>query len=472
MIRSTTPADLAANQPSALANPAPVTSPAPADLVALDDWETSLAETPSAGPAAPLDSTGLDGLPTEWQDSPDEHHQPGNELGDVDPTATSLTEESSHEGLTDDLPNSGAGAVQDVATYQAELIAQTPGQPADPAPEMDGTNPPEFVNETTEHQSKHTYPFTAKIREIRHDLMERRLEIRKRVGQLEHEIAEHHATMQRLAAERKAAKESMDEAGEERRGLVDEWQGIEYDLANPEMLEARARQALADEAKAAGSSPAAVDAEPQELTIADETGQHGAKFAIPPNVRVVSIPAGTRAIDPASTAPLSVLKISPGRLEALRGTEATPGRNCSTVADLELLIREGRLQHVHRFGPAAVDAVTDALIDWRKKNPVPQPVERVERVEPAAVQVEQMETEDEQQPEDLSSNVTPPAQAAPETPEDLADDPEETAWWRQGAAAALTCQPVHANPHQPGTRAAKLWDRGWQEQVPTDDLED
>lgn len=469
MIRKSTPADLAANQPSAPTNPAPVNSPAPADLVALDDWETSLAETPSPGPAAPLDPAGLDGLPADWQDGPDdEHHQPGNEPGDVDPTATSLTKESSH---ADTAPP----PAEEVTSGEFEQQPEPPKSenlPADSAPEMDGTTPPEFVNETTEHQSKHTYPFAAKIRELRHDLMERRLEIRKRVAQLEHEIAEHHATMQRLAAERKSAKEAMDESGEERRGLVDEWQGIEYDLANPEMLEARARQALADAAKAAGGSPAEVDAEPQELTIADETGQHGAKFIIPPNARVVSIPAGTRAIDPASTAPLSVLKISPGRLEALRGTEATPGRNCSTVADLELLIREGRLQHAHRFGPAAVDAVTDALIDWRQKNPVPQPADPVERVEPAAVQVEQVEQVEGEQPEDLSSNVTPPAQAAPRIPEDLADDPEEAAWWRQGAAAALTCKPVHTNPHQPGTRAAKLWDRGWQEQAPADDLEE
>ena len=440
---------------------------APADLAPLDDWETSLAETPSAGPADPLDPTGLDDLPTEWQDSlDDEHHQPGNEPGDVNPTATSPAEGSSHEDLNHDLPTSGPVAkVQ--AVHETEPTAQAPDQP-EAAPELGATAPPEFVNETSEHQSKHTYPFGEKVREIRHGLMERRLEIRLRVGQLEHEIAEHHATMQRLTAERKSAKEAMDEAGEDRRGLVDEWQGIEYDLANPEMLEARARQALADEAKAAGGSPAAVDDEPRELTIVDESGQHGAKFFIPSNVRVVGVPAGTRAIDPASTAPLSALKISPGRLEALRGTEATPGRNCSTVADLELLIREGRLQHVHRFGPAAVDAVTDALIDWRQRNPVPQPVERVETA------AEQVETE-QQQPEGLSSNVTPPvqsAQAALEPPEDLADDPEEAAWWQSGAAAAVLCKPVHANPHQPGTRAAKLWDRGWQEQDPADDLDE
>ena len=95
MIRKSVPADLVANQPSA-----PVTSLAPADLAPLDDWETSLAETPRAGSADPLDPTGLDDLPTEWQESPDDaHHQPGNEPGDVDPTAASPTEESNHERL-------------------------------------------------------------------------------------------------------------------------------------------------------------------------------------------------------------------------------------------------------------------------------------------------------------------------------------------------------------------------------------
>jgi hypothetical protein len=74
-----------------------------------------------------------------------------------------------------------------------------------------------------------------------------------------------------------------------------------------------------------------------------------------------------------------------------------------------------------------------------------------------------------EQPEDLSSNVT---QATPEPPEDLADDLEEVTWWQAGAVAALLRQPVHANPHQSGTRAAKLWDRGWQEQDPADDLEE
>lgn len=518
MIRQTTSTDLPTNQPPAPVSPTLATAPTLAtvptlaDLAPLDDWETSLAETTSAGPAtsaSPLDSTGLDDLPTDWQDSSDdEPHQPDHEPGDVDPTAMATEpppEEHRDAPTPETLTDQQLGTEQlDAPVEQPETEQQSPEQP----PEMGGTIPPENVNRTSEHQSKHEYRFAEKVREIRHELVIRRTEIQQRVTRLEHEIAEHHATMQRLAAERKSAKESMDEAGDERRGLVDEWQGIEYDLANPEMLEARARQALADEAKQSGGAvprgsmpaasgglvmhgpfsidPAAASAEYRTMILEEPGGQIRAQFDIPPNVRVASIPAGARVIDPATTAPLTVLKISPGRLESLRSTEATPGRNCSTVADLELLIREGRLQHVSRFGPAAIDAVTDALIDWRQRNPVPQPVEQVERVEESK-QVSEFgeprepeQVEEPEAPEDfpaadvaLASVIRSEISMADfAVPGDLVDDPEESAWWQSGAVSARLGRPVHSNPHLPGSRAAKIWDRGWQDQAPADDLED
>lgn len=480
MIRKTTPADLPTNQPPAPVNLTLATAFTPADLTPLDDWETSLAETASAGPATfanPLDPTGLDDLPTDWQDSSDdEPHQPDHEPGDVDPTATA-TEPPPEEHR--DAPTPETLTDQQLGTEQLDASAEQPGteqQSPEQPPEMGGTIPPENVNRTSEHQSKHEYRFAEKVREIRHELVIRRTEIQQRVTRLEHEIAEHHATMQRLAAERKAAKESMDEAGDERRGLVDEWQGIEYDLANPEMVEARARQALADEAKQSGGATPA-ELTPRATGRLVYLGPHS--FDLQPDgddpedfsSNVTASPSGqpvTRAADPATTAPLTVLKISPGRLESLRSTEATAGRNCSTVADLELLIREGRLQHVSRFGPAAIDAVTDALIDWRQRNPVPQPVEQVEQVE------EPREPEKVEEPEPLEDFPAADVVSAPNVivPSDLVDDPEESAWWQAGAVSARLGLPVHSNPHSAGSRAAKVWDRGWQEQAPADDLED
>jgi hypothetical protein len=80
-------------------------------------------------------------------------------------------------------------------------------------------------------------------------------------------------------------------------------------------------------------------------------------------------------IDPGQAADLSVLRISAGRLEKLREESLPGGRRVATVADLETLINQGRLQQVKGIGLAAVDAITDALVAWRAQHPVPHPQE-------------------------------------------------------------------------------------------------
>lgn len=152
-----------------------------------------------------------------------------------------------------------------------------------------------------------------------------------------------------------------------------------------------------------------------------------------PEIHTAPSPAAQH-IDPATVTPLEQLGITPGRLENLKSTEAAPGRNCTTIADLERLIREGRLQHVRGFGEKAIDAVTDALMAWRSKNPVPS------------------------------------ADPGIAIPDDIASSCEDCNEYQAGARAATSGQKVSSNPHKQGSHAWGVWDRGWQDHNPGEDI--
>jgi hypothetical protein len=172
-----------------------------------------------------------------------------------------------------------------------------------------------------------------------------------------------------------------------------------------------------------------------------------------------------------------VLRISAGRLEQLREESLPGGRRVATVADLETLINQGRLQQVKGIGLAAVDAITDALVAWRAQHPVPylqepeegpeQPQGRpggIEQAEGIAQAKEGPEGPGETAPTPDAQRQASPQAAAPALPPPPAEyDLDEKSAWIFGATAARNSQKLVSNPHRPGTRLWRCWDSGWQE---------
>jgi hypothetical protein len=69
--------------------------------------------------------------------------------------------------------------------------------------------------------------------------------------------------------------------------------------------------------------------------------------------------------DPAGTTSIEDLGIPDGQTEKLLGSEI------ETVADLEVAIKDGKIQHISGIGPAAIDKITDIYMAWRNSNPMP-----------------------------------------------------------------------------------------------------
>ena len=173
-------------------------------------------------------------------------------------------------------------------------------------------------------------------------------------------------------------------------------------------------------------------------------------------------------IDPGQAADLSVLRISAGRLEKLREETLPGGRRVATVADLEALINQGRLQQVKGIGLAAVDAITDALVAWRAQHPVPHPQEPEEGPEQPQGRPEGIEQAGkgpgETEPTPDAQRQASPQAAAPTLPPPPAEyDPDERSAWIFGATAARNSEKLVSNPHRAGTRLWRCWDSGWQE---------
>lgn len=262
--------------------------------------------------------------------------------------------------------------------------------------------------------------------------LQEKFSLRESIAYLERLVADQSVEVHRLTEQRKQVKDGLKVSTEELSGLKRRL--AQMDDQGPWPIHSE---------RPTTPMPAEMQAAPQETTAVQPT-------------------------DPANETPLSDLGLTPGRRAKLEETEVIPGRNCSTVADLERLIREGRLQQVKGFGEKAIDAVTDALMAWRERHPVPV----IREAESAQVS-DTVSDRDTPMDDPVSANDPTEVFAEKsliEIPADLVSESVESEEgdvlilaYTAGAEAAIEDRPVTGNPHPPGTQLWQAWDRGWQE---------
>lgn len=101
-------------------------------------------------------------------------------------------------------------------------------------------------------------------------------------------------------------------------------------------------------------------------------------------------------VDPAFDCSISCLGLSEKEVDLLESADI------KMIADLEKKMREDRWWHknVKGFGQAKVDKLTDALLDWRLRNPVPSEEEEDDDDEDLSVaEQDEQEAEDAQEPD-------------------------------------------------------------------------
>ena len=73
------------------------------------------------------------------------------------------------------------------------------------------------------------------------------------------------------------------------------------------------------------------------------------------------------AEDPAKVDDIAMLDLTPGQVEKLNEAKI------ETVAQIEDAIGQGKIQKISGIGETAVDRISDAVLKYREKCPVPQP---------------------------------------------------------------------------------------------------
>lgn len=197
----------------------------------------------------------------------------------------------------------------------------------------------------------------------------------------------------------------------------------------------------------------------------------------------------------------SALSLTEKQVEALEEAEIV------TVTDLEKAIRDGRFVpgRIKLFGPSKIDKVTDELMKYRDKFPVPSATEAADEpvspeiaeaatnpvTDPETADAVVSEAADDQQPATIEKMMNPEKTSRAKKPKKtkkpksdfavppsvLAEavnqaSPEEQEAYLSGCEAGADMKPVTANPHSAGTGLWHAWDRGWQECHVEDDLED
>jgi hypothetical protein len=159
------------------------------------------------------------------------------------------------------------------------------------------------------------------------------------------------------------------------------------------------------------------------------------------------------SIDVGGAKSLDALKLTEKQLESFAELDP-PVR---TVGDLEKLMNRGDFVpgKMKGFGPTKIDAITDKLLAFRQKFPVPS--------EPAGEAVPSRPQSSQPEPTSEAGATAVVVASSPAT-EDSADNSEvDRDAYAAGCEAAITNQPVSLNPYQPGTRWWHSWDRGWQD---------
>lgn len=227
--------------------------------------------------------------------------------------------------------------------------------------------------------------------------LERLRESREQVHTMRETVAEQAVEAHRLKEQHKAAKDILKESTEELSGMERQLETLEEQWNDGSWANV-------------------------EVHSIGEESDDDDSDTTPAATANVSIGAGaSNQVDPATTAKITVLKITPGRLETLEQAE------CRTVADLERLMREGGLLKLKGFGAKAIEVVTDRLREWREKNPMPESL----------------------------------VAAVP-----LVDGQFDQTQFTAGSIACVDGVARNGNPHQHsvGGFAWKSWDAGWVEQ--------
>ncbi len=306
------------------------------------------------------------------------------------------------------------------------------------------------------------------------------------------------------------------DAKQERQELEEkEYQELRVQMARAERGDigpnpAPASPSLVDGASPVATSPAAVP-RPTVGEMAD--GVLPSNVVDCPVSKDMAAPAVRKewftAADPAITTDLWVLKskewaggVTDSQVSKLNGEDVR------TIANLEEYIRTGCLVpgRVKGIGQTAVDKISDALMAWRQKNPIPEPVEieirtetqaavevaptdcAAESVVPAVSEAESAENTgeiDANQPSPLADGVdvvpvsdagsaggagqTASPAAAPIAAVDPIDPDDALirAAYVAGCEAGLVSIPEGGkppkNPHKKGTQLWISWDAGYQE---------